>query len=52
MINKIRTIVRIAAGGALVAAGLGLPAVGVAGTANAAVCSEQYSDGSYFYYYC
>jgi hypothetical protein len=52
MINQIRTIVRIAAGSALLAAGLGLPAVGVASTANAAVCSEQYSDGSYFYYYC
>ena len=50
MINHIRTIVRIAAGTALLASGLGLAAVGVAGTANADVCSEQYSDGSYFYY--
>jgi hypothetical protein len=52
MINHIRTIVRIAAGTALLASGLGLAAVGVASTANADVCCEQYSDGSCFYYYC
>jgi hypothetical protein len=52
MINHIRTIVRIAAGTALLASGLGLAAVGVASTANAAVCSEQWSDGTWFNYYC
>ena len=52
MINQIRIIVRIAAAGAVLAAGLGLPAIGLASTANAAVCSERYSDGSVFYYYC
>jgi hypothetical protein len=52
MINHIRTIVRTAAVTALLASGLGLAAVGVASTANADVCWEQYSDGSYFYYYC
>jgi hypothetical protein len=51
MINHIRTIVPIAAGTALLAWGLGLAAVGVAGTANADVCCEPYSDGSCFYYY-
>jgi hypothetical protein len=52
MINHIRTIVRVAAGTALLASGLGLAAVGVAGTANAAVCAEQWPDGTWFYYYC
>jgi len=52
MINRIRTILRVAAGSALLAWVLGLATVGVASTANAAVCVEQYSDGSYFYYYC
>jgi hypothetical protein len=52
MISHIRTIVCTAAGTALLVSGLGLAAVGVAGTANAAVCSEQWSDGSWFYYYC
>jgi hypothetical protein len=52
MINRIRTIVRIAAGSALLAWGLGLATVGVASTANAAVCVEYYSDGTPFYYYC
>jgi hypothetical protein len=52
MINHIRTIVRTAAGTALLVSGLGLAAVGVAGTANAAVCWEQWPDGNYFYYYC
>ena len=51
MTNHIRTIVRIA-GTAVVACGLGLATVGVAGTANADVCCELYSDGSCFYYYC
>jgi hypothetical protein len=58
--NHIRTIVRTTAGTALLASGLGLAAVGVAGAANAAplidppqsVCWETYGDGSYFYYYC
>jgi hypothetical protein len=46
------TIVPIAAATALLAWGLGLAAVGVAGRANADVCCEPYSDGSCFYYYC
>ena len=57
--NHIRTLVRAAAGTALLASGLGLAAVGVASAANAApvhppqsVCWETYSDGSDFYYYC
>jgi hypothetical protein len=52
MINRIRTIVRVAAGTALLVSTLGLGAVGVAGTANAAVCWEHWPDGTYFYYYC
>lgn len=52
MINRIHTIVRMAAGTALLVSTLGLAAVGVAGTANADVCWEQWSDGTYFYYYC
>jgi hypothetical protein len=52
MIKHIRTILRIAAGTAVLASGLGLASVGVASTANASVCWEQYSDGTYFYYYC
>ena len=52
MINHIRTLVRTAAGTALSISGLALAAVGLAGTANADVCWERYSDGSYFYYYC
>ena len=55
--NRFRTIVSTA----VLASGLGLIAVGVAGTANAipvnfnppqAVCHEIWSDGTYFYYYC
>jgi hypothetical protein len=52
VMNHIRTIVGTAAAAAVLASGLGLAAVGVAGSANAAVCWEQWSDGSYFYYYC
>lgn len=52
MFKRIRTFVRVATGTAVVASGLGLAAFGGAGAANAAVCWEQYSDGSYFYYYC
>ena len=37
MLNHIRTIVRIAAGTAVLTSGLGLATVGVAGTANAAM---------------
>ena len=52
MINRIRTVARLAVGTAVLASGFGLAAVGAASTANADVCWEQYSDGSYFYYYC
>ena len=52
MIKKIRSIATIAAGTAVLASGLGLAALGTATTANAAVCYEQWSDGTYFYYYC
>ncbi len=57
--NRFRTIVSTAVGSALLASGLGLAAVTVAGTANAipvdppqAVCYEMWSDGTYFSYYC
>ena len=52
MMNRIRTLIVTAVGTAVLAAGLGVAAVGVAGTANADVCVEYYSDGSSFYYYC
>jgi hypothetical protein len=52
MIDRIRTLVVTTAGAAVLAAGLGAAAVVVAGTANADVCMEYYSDGSSFYYYC
>jgi hypothetical protein len=52
MINRIRTLVVTAAGAAVLASGLGLAAVGAAGTANADVCVEYYGDGTAFYYYC
>ncbi len=52
MMNRIRTLVITAAGAAVLAAGFGAAAVGVAGTANADVCVEYYSDGSSFSYYC
>ena len=52
MMNRIRTLVVTAAGAALLAAGFGAAALGVAGTANADVCVDYYSDGSSFYYYC
>ena len=52
MMNHIRTIVRGAAAAAVLASGLGLAAVGVAGSANAAVCEEYWSDGTVFRYYC
>ncbi len=52
MFSHVRNFVRMATGTAVLASALGLAAFGSAGTANAAVCWEQYSDGSYFYYYC
>jgi hypothetical protein len=52
MIKHIRTILHASAATAVLVSGLGLAAVGVAGTANAAVCSEQWPDGTWFYYYC
>jgi hypothetical protein len=52
MIKHIRTLVGTAAAAAVLASGLGLAAVGVAGAANADVCAEQWSDGTWFYYYC
>ena len=52
MINHIRTIVRALAATAVAGLGLALAAVGVAGTANAAVCAEQWSNGTWFYYPC
>ena len=52
MINRIRTLAVAAVGAAVLASGLGLAAVGVAGTADAAVCVEYYGDGTPFYYYC
>ena len=48
MINRIRTLVVTAAGAAVVASGLGLAAPGAAGTANADVCVDYYSDGTAF----
>ena len=58
--NRIRTIVRTAAGTALLASALGLSAVGVASDANAApvhppqtvICWVDYPDGSYVWWYC
>ena len=50
--NRLRTIVHTVAASAVVTAGLGLAAFGASGTANAAVCSEYWSDGTVFYYYC
>lgn len=50
--NRFRTLVVSALGAAVLASGLGLAAVGVAGTAGADVCVEYYGDGSPFYYYC
>ena len=53
MIKKYwRDIVWTIAGMAVLAAGLGLTALGLAGAANADVCTEYYSDGTSFYYYC
>jgi hypothetical protein len=51
-INHIRAIVRPVAVTAVLFSGFGLGALGVAGTADAAVCWEQWPDGSYFSYYC
>jgi hypothetical protein len=52
MIKRTRNIARLAAATTALAVGLGLAAFGGAGSANAAVCWEQYSDGTYFWYYC
>jgi hypothetical protein len=50
--NRLRTIIRTAAATAVVASSLGLVSLGVAGTANAAVCVDYWPDGTPFYYYC
>ena len=52
MMNRIRALLITAAGAAVLASGFGLAAVGAAGTANADVCTEYYSDGSSVSYYC
>jgi len=52
MIDRIRTLTVAADGVAALFSGLGLAAVGAAGTAHADVCVEYYSDGTPFYYYC
>jgi hypothetical protein len=52
MIKNIRTIVHATAATAVLISGLGVAAVEAAGTANAAVCWEQWGDGSWFQYYC
>jgi hypothetical protein len=52
MMNRIRTLIVTAAGATLLAAGFGAATLGVAGTANADVCVDYYTDGSSFYYYC
>jgi len=43
MTDRIRTIAQTA-GAAVLASGLALAALGVAGSANAAVCSDQWSE--------
>ena len=52
MKNRIRTLVVTAASAAVLAAGFGVAAVGVAGTANADVCWNLEYDGTTYYYYC
>ncbi|MET0456251.1 MAG: hypothetical protein ABW137_30820 [Mycobacterium sp.] len=53
MMNHIRTLVLAAASAAVVAAGLGVAAVGVAGTASAdEICWDLQYDGTTDYYYC
>jgi hypothetical protein len=52
MMNRIRALSVWAASAAVLASGFGLAAVGTAGSANADVCVEYYSDGTPFYYYC
>ncbi len=53
MMNHIRTLVVTAAGAAVLAAGFGAAAVGVAGTASADVCWDLAYDGTTdYYYYC
>ena len=51
--NRIRTLVITAAGAAVLAAGFGAAAVGVAGTASADdICWDLDYDGTTTYYYC
>ena len=52
MMNHVRTLVVTAAGAAVLAAGFGAAAVGVAGTASADVCWDLAYDGTTDYYYC
>lgn len=52
MIDRMRSLVISVTGAALLISGLGLASVGLAGMANADVCTDYYSDGSAFYYYC
>ena len=53
MIKKhLRDILWTIAGTAILAAGLGLTALGLAGVANANVYTEYDSDDTSFYYYC
>jgi hypothetical protein len=50
--NRLRSILRTAAATAVLASSFGLVSLGIAGTANADVCVEYWSDGTPFYYYC
>jgi hypothetical protein len=52
MMNRIRTLAVAVAGAAVLAAGFGAAAVGVAGTANADVCWNLPTDATTSYYYC
>jgi hypothetical protein len=52
MMNRFRTLVVTAAGAAVLAAGLGVAAVGTAGAASADVCWDLAYDGTTNYYYC
>ena len=52
MFKNLRAIVHATAVTAVLVSGLGAAAVGIAGSANAAICSEQWSDGTWYNYYC
>jgi hypothetical protein len=53
MMNRFRTLIVTAAGAAVMAAGLGVASLGVAGAAHADnICWDLQYDGTTDYYYC